>query len=224
VWRARLDIQPARTDELAATLSRCELDRAARLRSDTVRRRFVSGRGALREILAGYLDVAPTDVRFREGSHGKPAIAGPDAPLEFNVSRSGILQLIAVRADGPVGVDIEMIRPDFEWEPVAAAFFAPAEMRALISLTANARTDAFFRCWTRKEAYVKARGEGLSLPLDGFEVSLRDDAPPRLIAEAGVPRRRGPWRICDCKAGPGYVAAAAGAGPIDRLTPLWWSP
>jgi 4'-phosphopantetheinyl transferase len=166
-----------------------------------------------REILSSYLGVAPAQLRFRAGEHGKPALADPPVPLRFNASASGGLGLLGVSAAGEVGVDIEVIRRELDWRPLAADCFTRAESMALLSLARHAGRNAFFRCWTRKEAYVKARGEGLSLPLDGFEVSLD---------RAGGAERVGAWWVREVDPAPGYAAAVAGDGDPPRLTCRRW--
>ncbi|MGH9472935.1 MAG: 4'-phosphopantetheinyl transferase family protein [Terriglobales bacterium] len=200
LWRIALDA-PANAGEISAE----ERERAARLRFERDWRRFVAAHAALRRILGGYLGVPAAAVEFAYGRHGKPSLAGR-AALHFNLSHSEELALLAVTEIGAVGVDVERERT-IELE-IADRYFAAGEVAALRALPADERQAAFFRCWTRKEAYLKARGEGVLLPLDGFEVSLARDQPrlARVMADAEEAAR---WQIAHLEPAPGYVAALA---------------
>jgi 4'-phosphopantetheinyl transferase len=210
LWCFRLD-EPR--DALADALSADELARAARLRRPVDRHRFAVAHATRREILSRYVGVAPADLRFEAGDRGKPQLAGPAGGLQFNVAASGGLALLGVRADGEVGVDLELVRLQFDWRPLAASFFTWAENRALASLASDAGRAAFFRCWTRKEAYVKARGEGLSRPLDGFELA---------VERAPAVERMAGWWIRELDAAPGYAAAVAGDGEPPAVSLRRW--
>lgn len=210
LWWFRLD-EPRGL--LTHALSPDELARAERLRKPSDRHRFAVVRATRREILSRYLGVAPAELRFEAGEHGKPALAQPADGLRFNVAASGGLALLGVRAGAEIGVDLELVRPDFDWRPLAAGFFTWAENRALESLAGDAGTAAFFRCWTRKEAYVKARGEGLSLPLDAFELAVNGSGPVERVA--------GCW-ISQLEAAPGYAAAVAGEGDLPTISFRRW--
>lgn len=224
VWRAGLDVGDREWERLAGTLSADELQRAARLRTAGARRRFVAARGLLRAILGRYLAVPARSLRFRDGGHGKPVLAGaaPACP-SFSVSHSGALALYAVSAGGPVGVDVERVRPDLDWrEP--AALLSRREAAALQELPRQARREGFYSCWTRKEAFLKARGDGLLAPLDAFDVSVGPDAPAALLAVRGELADARSWWLRDCHPAAGYVAAAAGEGHLERLDCLEWHP
>lgn len=161
-------------DRYLATLSPDEHARKNRFVFDRDRDAFVAGRGRLREILSGELGVPPADVVFDYGPNGKPAVAGGPS---FNLSHAGGIACLAVHADQPLGVDIEAHR-EIERD-VAKRFFSPVEYAALMALPEADRKAAFFRCWTRKEAVIKALGGGLSIPLGAFDVSL-DECAARL--------------------------------------------
>lgn len=166
----------------------------------------------------------PGRLNFCYGSHGKPALAegsGEDA-LRFNVSHSHGLALFALTRDREVGVDLEYVRSDLELEEIAARFFSPQEAATLRSLPAEMRTEAFFAGWTRKEAYIKARGEGLSLALDGFSVSLVPGEPAMLLNTRGDPSEAARWTLRELKSGPGYAAALAAKGHGWRLVCRHW--
>ena len=167
VWRVELDrVEPA-------TLSADERARAARFARDIDRARFVASRTALRRVLGDYLGYAAELVSFRYGARGKPSLDLEPAPLDFNLSHSRGVALVAVARARAVGVDVERHRA-VDPDALAASCFSPAEQRALAAIAPRDRLAAFFRGWTRKEALIKAHGDGLYLPLDRFTVSLDD--------------------------------------------------
>jgi 4'-phosphopantetheinyl transferase len=224
VWRAELDQPETTVLRVARTLSPDEQARAKRFCLDRVRTRFVVGRGLLRTILGRYLDRAPDRLRFTYGPRGKPALAPEEATdLRFNLSHSGGLALFAVARGREVGVDVERLRPMPRAERIAERFFSVPERTALKAVPAERRVEAFFTCWTRKEAYIKALGDGLAHPLDQFAVSLAPGEPPRLSAVGDANGREVEhWRLAALPPAPGYVAALAGRGQGWRLATRWW--
>jgi len=218
VWRAWLDHEPGCGDSFRATLSPDERARADRFRFDRDRARFVAGRAALRMILGRYLRREPATLRFGYGPQGKPFLAeAPGADLRFNLSHSYGLALYAVARSRDVGIDVEKIDPRFE-SGIAEQFFSPREVAALRSLPSAGQTEAFFACWTRKEAYAKAKGEGLGLRLDQFEISLGESAALLWSDEDPGDTRR--WRLEALSPGSGYAAAIAVGG--DRCSLACW--
>jgi 4'-phosphopantetheinyl transferase len=213
VWRAVL-VQPNPVIQaLWYTLDQGERDRAERFHFQHDRERFIVAHGLLRTILGGYLGVVPRQLRFCYGAYGKPGLAPEcDTALSFNLSHAHELALFAITRDRAVGVDIEHTRPGIASIAIAERFFSPHEVAALQAIPDAQRSLAFFTCWTRKEAYIKARGEGLSLPLDQFEVSLAPGAPAALLDVAGDQRERDRWQLRALDPGPGYVAALAVEG------------
>jgi len=210
-------------DERERAMTDDERERAARYRFERDRARYIVARGTLRAILGRYLGVAPADVRFMYGPHGKPALAlEHDTDLSFNLSHAGGAALYAVTRGRRVGVDLEQVLPDNTDLGVAARFFSPREVDMLRALPPQVRHEAFFRCWTRKEAYVKARGDGLSLDLTSFDVSLAPGEPPALLATRPDPREAARWSLHDVDAGPGYAAALAVEGRDVRVTYRDW--
>jgi 4'-phosphopantetheinyl transferase len=195
VWRVPLDLPLL--SNLSAALDADEQARAARFRFDTHRTRFTAGRAILRHLLARYLEIRPHEVVFRYSAHGKPSLDGSAAEsgLRFNFSNAGGMGLAAFVLDREVGVDLEEIKPVTDFAGIAERFFSPAENRALLALSAEARDAAFFTCWTRKEAYIKAVGEGLSIPLDSFDVTLAPGDPPRLLATRAEPGGSVRWSL-----------------------------
>jgi len=224
VWRATLDVGLAHVHGFERTLAADERARAARFHFDTHRNRFIVGRGLLRTILGRYLGMAPDRLQFHYSPLGKPALpAGSESKsIRFNVSHSGGVALYAVTRGRGIGVDIERIRPDFANEEIAGRFFSPREVAALNALPPQSRLDAFFACWTRKEAYIKARGEGLSLPLNCFDVSLAPGEPAALLAVHDDPGEAARWSIREPFPGPDYVAALAVEGRDWRLKCWQW--
>lgn len=191
-----------------SVLSDDECERAARFRFDRDRRRFVAGRSALRSLIASYLDVAPADVAFGYGPQGKPFV--PGAPLSFNVSHSGACAVYAFGACLEIGVDVEILDHARYSDRVAERFFSPQEVAALEGLAPDERAAAFLRCWTRKEAFIKARGEGLSLPLHEFDVAFAPGATPRILRTAWSAQEPAEWTLRDISGFcPGAVAALA---------------
>jgi 4'-phosphopantetheinyl transferase len=204
LWRLDLD---AELGEARATdiLNEEERARAARFHFERDRHRFIAGRAALRKVLATYLDRAPADLVFTVGPHGKPALE--NLGLEFNLSHSSGCGLLAVTRGRRVGVDVERVRADFAGEDIARRFFAPAEVEALAGSAPDQYVTGFFRCWTRKEAYVKARGDGLSLALDRFEVPLDQGATRALASCLDDPSECVRWSLREIVPAPGYLGA-----------------
>ncbi len=188
--------QPARVvQQLLHTLSPDEQERAASFRHDLHRGRFVVGRGTLRAILSRYTGVAPAALRFAYGENGKPALALPTGGrrLCFNVSHSDDHALLAFAYDREIGVDLERMRPLDDAEAIAERFFSPEERQALRNLPPEERLGGFYRCWTRKEAVIKAVGGGLAIPLDSFTVTLGAAEPPRLLRYDQDPDATARW-------------------------------
>jgi 4'-phosphopantetheinyl transferase len=214
VWRATLDETPSRIDSFLRTLAADERTRAERFYFPRDRERFIVGRGVLRAILGLYSNSAPECVSFSAGSHGKPALAGESggAAIRFNLSHSHGVALYAVTRAREVGIDVEFIRSDLEVGRIAERFFSHHEIAALRALPTDLRESAFFRCWTRKEAYIKAKGEGVSLPLDQFEVSLTPGEPAALLSTQRDPNEAQRWSLQELTPAPGYAAALAVEG------------
>jgi len=222
LWVTSLDRPAAQVRSLARNLSPEESHRASRFYFEKDRDRFVVARGVLRAILGSYLGIQPREVRFNYNAYGKPSLA-PAAgvrALNFNLSHSRELALLAFTRAGRVGVDLEFMRPDFATNEVAQRFFSGQETDALRSLSSSLRTEGFFNCWTRKEAYVKARGEGLSHPLDSFSVSLTPGEPARLLSIKGRPAEVDRWNLHNLSVAAGYAAALAVESPRAALK-LW---
>ena len=212
VFRVSLAAPDGALARSEAVLSAAERDRAARFHFDRHRGRFIASRVALRDLLARELGCSPATLEFQAGPHGKPTLAGD--PLHFNLSRSEDLCLIAI-ADAPVGVDVEFRREDPYLLRVARRFFSETEVEELRGLAEDEQLPAFFRIWSRKEAYIKALGLGLSLPLDSFDVSLEPGAGARLVATRHEPGALGRWTLRELDVQPDYAAALCVRGAFE---------
>ena len=212
VWRAALDLDAPRLAEFQATLSADECERAARFHFERDRSHFIAARGFLRELLSGYLDCPAAALHFSYGPRGKPALAAPAANLSFNLSHAHGLALFAFARGAALGVDIEHVRAGFATADIAERFFSPREQSSLRALPAAQRAEGFFNGWTRKEAYIKATGDGLAIPLDSFDVTLAPGEAPRLLAVRAADALASRWSLYDLSPGPDFAAALVVAG------------
>jgi 4'-phosphopantetheinyl transferase len=224
VWAARLSVARDTLDRLAATLSLSERERAARLRFERDRARFIAGRGLLRTILSRCLELDPAELEFSYGAYGKPVLAGAFAEcgLQFNVAHSQDLALFALTCGGPVGVDVERIRPLAETGELVVRFFSTRECAAFKKVAEEQKTAAFFNLWTRKEAWLKATGEGIGALLKRVEVSFLPGEPARLLGLPAEAQSAARWSLLDLSPGSGFAAALAVAAPEVRLSCWRW--
>jgi 4'-phosphopantetheinyl transferase len=206
---ARLVLSPAAIRASTALLSDAERQRARRLVRDRDRHRFIAARARLRQLLAARLGVRPTAVALTHDARGKPALSPGEGgrSVRFNMSRSGDLAVYVFSSGREVGIDVEAIRPIPDADGIVARFFAPPERDAYRTLSPRDRPLGFFNCWTRKEAFIKALGDGLSYPLDRFAVSLAPDVPARILHVADVPGASCGWSVESFAPAPGFVAA-----------------
>lgn len=219
LWR--LDLEAVRGEELRwrELLSADELARADRFHFARDRQNFIAARALLRRILGAYLTEPPATLRFSYSRKEKPGLAEPFASkqIEFNVSHSGNVALCAFAIGRAVGIDVEEIRQDMDPQAIARRYFSQHEQAELAHLPAAEQRNAFFRCWTRKESYIKATGDGLSLPLNQFDVSLKPGDDDALLATRGVPDEAQNWWLRDIDIGSGYAAAVCVRGRDWRL-------
>jgi 4'-phosphopantetheinyl transferase len=204
VWQSRLDEQFV--PELQPSLSADELERAARFHFAKDRNQFIVARGLLRKLLAGYLDVSPAELRLSYGEMGKPSLDsnGPGS-LKFNLAHSNAMAIYAFTRGREIGVDLEYMKEGVATEQIASRFFSPREIATLKALPADLQKQAFFDCWTRKEAYIKARGKGVPSMLDQFNVSLGPGEPAALLDSEADDISR--WSMQTLSVAPGYAAA-----------------
>jgi 4'-phosphopantetheinyl transferase len=224
VWCASLEQPASSLRWLGQTLSADEQERAGRFHFERDRRHFIAGRGLLRTILGRYLRVEAERLQFCYGPRGKPSLletCGGDT-LCFNVSHSHGLALYAVTHGRKVGVDVEWMRPLDDIEQIAERFFSARENATFRALAPDQKVEAFFNCWTRKEAYIKATGDGLSRPLDEFDVSLAPGEPARLLHVASDPQEAARWLLRGLTPAPDYAAAVIVAGQDWRLACWQW--
>ena len=204
VWQAHGPADAATIERCRSVLSPTELTRADRFVVEPPRSQFVVARATLRVLLGDALHIDPQALAFEIGQFGKPSLIGHD--LQFNVSHSGDVVLVAIGRQAPLGVDVETERPHRDFLRLAQRFFAPGEVARLESVPESERAAAFYRCWTRKEAYLKARGTGITLGLDTFEVAF---LPCETEAVLRTPPDDGPenWNVFAVEAAPGHAAA-----------------
>jgi len=221
VWRASLDLEKEALDRCASVLSQDEKLRASRFLFPRDRDHFVAARGILRELLGKYAAIPPAQLEFKYGGHGKPAVRAEsgESQVHFNLSHSRGLAIYAFARNRELGIDLEPIRPEFAGEGIAERYFSTRELGEWRKLTPELRADAFFLCWTRKEAYVKARGEGLRIPLASFSVTLTPGQPEKLHS---VDSAR--WRLHSFQPAPDFAAAVVGEGKDWRLLQWDWRP
>jgi 4'-phosphopantetheinyl transferase len=213
VWRVHLDFEETELDRFESTFTPDEKVRANRLLFRRDRNVFVATRGVLRQLLGRYLSYSPADLEFDYGPQGKPFLREEflKRSIQFNVSHSHGLALLAFTVGRNLGVDIEFVRPDFAAYDIAERYFSPLELMELRALPPSLRAEGFFLGWTRKEAYVKAKGQGLQLPFEKFHVSLTPGRPERL--QSGDSFR---WNLRSLRPDPRYAGALVGEGRD------WW--
>jgi 4'-phosphopantetheinyl transferase len=222
VWFAKLDPPASHVQQMAQNLIEDERKRAENFNFKRDRKQFIVCRTALRMILGRYLNIEPSRVQFFYGTHGKPYLEETlgDSTLRFNLAHSQERALYAFTCCREIGVDIEYLRALPDADQIADRFFSANENATLHALPASLRQKAFFNCWTRKEAYIKAIGKGLSQPMDQFEVSLAPGESTRLLKVEGTPEEASRWSLSALTPAPGYVAALAVEGHNWR--PTFW--
>jgi len=219
LWIVPLQVPPELLAELESLLPPEERARAARFKVEAPRRAFVVARTALRGILARWSGLPPNRVPIVIDPQGRPEL-GPDlgSSLSFNLSHAGEVALVAVRAGGAVGVDVEVVDSSRPLEALAERYFSRREREAMARLPVEERVAAFFQVWTRKEAFLKAVGTGLAGGLDAFDVSLGPKAEPEVLEVRGEGRSR-KWWLWTPTVEPGYLAAVCGDGDRPPLPP-----
>jgi len=196
-------------EDFCSSLSWEERQRAERFRFEHLKRSYTLSRGGLRFLLAHYLRCAPSTVELICGPKGKPELRDSSLLLRFNTSHSGQMTVYAFTLGCELGVDVEHLRKLDDSESIAKRYFSPGEVSDLLTLKADDKETGFFRCWTRKEAYVKAIGEGLTVPLDRFQVTLLPETPARFVQIATEMGTAAEWSLHDLELAPGYVGALA---------------
>jgi len=223
VWCVYLRQPIHKISQLAQHLSLDEHERADRFVFDRDRGKYIVARGTLRLILGHYLHTPPEQLQFRYGLQNKPYLAKIDNHLQFNLAHSHNLALYAITRHQELGVDIEAIRPMDDKEQMAQRFFSAAEYTTLVSLPEEQKLVGFFNCWTRKEAFLKATGEGLTRPLDQFNVSLTPGVPAELLSIEGSTQAAEQWSLFELKPAEEYIGAVAIPGKNWQVSRWCWS-
>jgi 4'-phosphopantetheinyl transferase len=225
VWRAQLELPSSQVQRLRGILTNDELERADRFSFEIDRRRFIAARGILRSILSRYITIDPDHLRFCYNQYGKPFLAPEFSSylLNFNLSHADCMALYAITRTMEIGIDVERVRSDVEYEEIAKHFFSVHEVAILRAIPTEKKPEAFYNCWTRKEAYIKAHGEGLSLPLDSFDVSFAPGEPPVLLMTKNEPQERSLWTFLHLNPSSRYVGALAVRGIRCRFRYWEWN-
>ena len=224
VWRAKLNWPAECIAQWYQALSLDERERADRFHFPADRTRHIIGRAVSKILIAHGLGVTAADITFEFGARGKPYLASDPckSSLKFNISHSGDYVVVALAYGRELGVDVERMRTDFDPDGIAERFFSKRERLNLAALPASAKHDAFFACWTRKEAYVKARGDGLNLPLEEFDVAFLPGQEARLLETRHDPAESCRWTLRNLDVGELHKAAIAVEGSCVRLNCWEW--
>ncbi len=220
IWKAELDADSNEIDAFWPTLSEVEKKRADRFYFQKDRTHFIKARGILRHLLSRYLSLDPKALIFDYNKFGKPYLK--NSTLHFNVSHSNGLGLFAFTQNALIGVDLEKIKKQIDFETITSRFFSQNEANLILSLDLNDRTESFYKCWTRKEAFIKAHGEGLSIPLDQFEVSILDSEDVQLKIVRWNPKAIEDWSMISFEPDKEWLGALVVKSPIQQVNFYKW--
>lgn len=211
IWRVSVSHFAPFMHRLQEILSEEERARASRFRFERDHQRWIVAHAILRLLLSQYVGISTANLRFQTNAYGKPSLAFPilTPPLQFNLSHAADLVLYAFASTARVGIDVEYQRTDVDYEALARVSFSPREQMMLRTVPHESKGEAFFRCWTRKEAYIKAKGLGFSLPLDSFDVSFLTGEPVALLDSRENREEVERWRLQNLFPGRGYAGALA---------------
>src|SRR5215203_285073 len=221
IWRADLDLNESVQSSFLKLLSPDEINRAKRFRFAQDSQNFINARGILRLLIGKYLEINPAEISFQYSEFGKPSIANNHS-LQFNISHSRNIALFAFTKKFNIGVDVEFVNPNIEVKEIAARFFSTNETKNLLALPEQQQTLGFFYCWSRKEAFIKAVGEGLSFPLDKFEVSLEPNKPAKLLATNWQPKDVSKWSIYSLSPEANFVGSLVIEGLLEKVKCWNW--
>ncbi len=208
VWRISTALKEDALKIFDSVLSPDQRARAERMRVAEKRQQYIIAQGLTRILIGNVLDADPTAFEFDRGPKGKPYLGGAfaDAGIQFNMTHTSHMALVAITLTREVGIDIERIRENLQWEKLARRYFSPLEYSGYSELHEDVRLRAFFTCWTRKEAVLKAIGTGLGGGLASFDVSVDPDVPPALLGNRWKGHFHGHWTVTQLEPGEGYVA------------------
>ena len=222
IWYANTAVSDADEEFYLNLLNKTEKERASRFYFDRDRKRFIAAKGILRILSGMYLNKAPQEILFSFGAYEKPEFTGGDSDLKFNISHSGNMAIFGFIRKHTIGVDIEYVKRNIEALEIAEHFFSPKEISALSSLPKQIHHRAFFRCWTRKEAFIKAEGSGLTFPLHLFTVSLDHDINAALLETLWDKNEKNKWKLFSFIPFQDYMAAFVIKGNVDHVTYFNW--
>lgn len=224
VWVASLNRPQTQLDQFWRHLAEDERARANRFYFDHDREHYIVARGLLRQLLGSYLQLPAHQIAFVYGEHGKPELAAEQAQsgARFNISHAQGVALLAFTWHREVGVDIEQVRPLDDGEQIAERFFSKQEVAVFTAVPPEQKSQAFFNCWTRKEAFIKVIGEGLSCPLDSFDVTLKPGEPAELLQVKGSQEAAARWKLENLEPATGYAGAVIAEGREWRLRTWQW--
>ena len=211
VWCASIEASNERRLQFMETFSDDEHKRLQRFHFERHRHQFIIARGTLREIIGQYLEIEPAEANFDYGQNGKPFIISNSelSSIRFNISHSGDVVVYAFVLDTEIGIDIEKVCNIDDCMAIAKSFFSSTEIDDLQKVSRESLLEAFYSCWTRKEAYIKAKGQGLGIPLNQFSVSVRPDLSPALVSTEFAPDEAAQWTLRDLPIIEGYIGAIA---------------
>ena len=221
IWRADLNLGDSLQSSFLKLLSPDEKNRAGKFRFARDSRNFIVARGILRSLIGNYLEINPAEISFQYSRFGKPSI-GDNSSIQFNISHAQNTALFAFTKKLNVGVDVEFVNPHIEVEDIATKFFSANEILNLLALPKSQQTLGFFNCWTRKEAFIKAVGEGLSFPLNQFEVSLEPNKTAKLLATDWDPKAVSKWSMYSISPGADFVGGLVIEGSVEKVKFWIW--
>ena len=222
IWLIRYDQSDLLLEESKYILSDAEKQRASRFHFEIDRKRFSVTRGLLKKVLSKITSKPAQEIQFQFNKHGKPELIGSSKNIYFSVTHSGNLGLIAISDLAPIGIDVEQFRKKMITEKIAKRFFSKLEVEAFLTLNENEKLQGFFNCWTRKEAFIKAVGKGLSIPLNTFDVTLKPNEPAQLLAVRYKNETSNEWVLRDIKVDDGYASAVILKAKAELFLKHYW--
>jgi 4'-phosphopantetheinyl transferase len=216
IWFINFDITEEKFNSLNSFLSKDEIIKASKFRFKKDKNCSIISRGALRLLSSKYLNIKPEDIIFKYGKYGKPEY-NIDTELKFNVSHSGNMAILSFVKDFDIGVDIEKIKDDFDVLDIATNYFSELEIEALKKVSKEKQAEHFYRCWTRKESFIKAKSQGLSFPLDSFSVCINSDKETELLETKWDKEEKDTWELFTFSPHQNYIGAVSIQGSVKSI-------